>query len=401
MQAKELFHNVSDRVTHLSSSTTSNSNAPSTNRPKTQYYTVNPEPKPNQVSKYTPAWEAYVAANLHLYIVPLAVFLRRARELEFGKYDFAKSMIILKRVIRVFSPQLCKTLERLLTNGDAADNGNHDSEYIEALKHVVHLHEENLGKYCPPRPRGNESGQWSLSMLQEDMQNLLEEIVSQHQKTVNEQDVFERFSSRVEGLFGEGLKAEQVAIDKLISSAKIIVRFPKDHDVIPSLRSTDKRRFFHGAFRKSGIGKADGQEDTADATDIDGNAAPDREQSSAFISERGRKQLLHGARICNAMDVNFLGDPMYSRPKSHEVKFLVKLSLRLSNALNVYFGLDGKNECKLYGEELKSDATQLAKEGEEIKKLGAFRFNLRFIADTRNWILMIVVWKLFWRLVLG
>ncbi len=397
MQAKELFHNVSDRVTHLSS-TAANSNAPGTNRPKTQYYTVNSIPKPNQVSKYTPAWEAYVAANLHFYLVPLAIFLRRARELEFGKHDFAKSMDTVKRVIRVFSPQLCKTLERLLTNGGPADNGDNDNEYLGALKQVVHLHEENLGQFCPP---GNENGHWSLSMLQQDMQNLLEEIVSQHQKTVSEQDVFERFGSRIEGLFGEGSKAEQVAIDKLISSAKIIVKFPKDHEVIPSLRSSDKRRFFFGAFRKTGVGISDGQEDTADATDIDGNAAPDREQSSAFISERGRKQLLHGARICNAMDVNFLGDPMYSRPKSHEVKILVKWSLRLSNALNVYFGLDGKNECKLYGEELKSSATQLAREGEEIKKLGAFRFNFRFVADTRNWIMIIVVWKLFWRLVIG
>ena len=403
MQAKELFHNVTHLAANAATSTPVRNNGSGGSKHKKsrhQYYTVNTTPKLNTPSKYTPAWEAYVAANLHLYIVPLAIFLRRTREFEFSGKDFVKSMHVLRRVIRVFSPALCKTLEGLLGHGSASASAIGD---MESLKKMVQLHEENLGQYCPRR---NEK--WSLQNLQEEMHSLLEAIVGNHQKKLGEQDVFDRFASRIEGVFGEGIQAEKVAIDKLITSARVIVKFPKEYEVIPGMNSSGVRFFglFGSASNRSAAASSGGK-NGANGNATSDKFSPDRELSG-FITDKGRSQLLHGARFCNAMAVNFLGDPMYARPKSYEVKALVKWCLRLSNVLNVYFGIHvvdghGKRECKLYGEESRGNvnAAQLAKEGEEMKRVGLFRFNLRFIADTRNWIFFFFGWKIFRKLVIG
>lgn len=409
MQAKELFHNVTHLAANAATSTPVRSNGSEGGsggnkhkKSRQQYYTVSTTPKVNSPSKYAPAWEAYVAANLHLYIVPLAIFLRRTREFEFSGKDFAKSMHVLKRVIRVFSPALCKTLERLLGhgNGNGSASANVD---IESLKKMVQMHEENLGQYSPRR---NEK--WSLQNLQEEIHSLLETIVSNHQKKLGDQDVFERFASRIEGVFGEGIQAEKVAIDKMIASAKVIGKFPKEYEVIPGMNSSRVRFFgLFGSVSNGSAAASNGGQNGANDNAASDKFSPDREQSG-FITDKGRSQLLHGARLCNAMDVNFLGDPMYARPKSYEVKALVKWCLRLSNALNVYFGIhvpdvDRKRECKLYGEESRGNVTaaQLAKEGEEMKRVGLFRFNLRFVADTRNWIFFFFGWKIFRKLVIG
>ena len=369
MQAKELFHNVSDRVTGTGS--------PASTRQRTQMYAVNSVPKPNESSKYSPAWESYVAANLHFYLVPLAIFLRRARELDFAGNDFQKSMGHLQRVTRVFSPQLVNTIDALLDNQKAT----------EKLREVVEQHEENLGEFCPIRSKDGENAKmWNLDMLQEGMHNLLEEIVVQHRKTVGEQDFFERLGARFERFFarfeGEGSRAEELAIPKLIQRAAVIVKFPKDYEVVPSTKRKDG--LLRGLSNLTGNG---------DISASESNFSPEREHTG-FITEKGREQILHGTRMCNAMDINFLGDPMFARPKSHEIKFLVKWALHLSNKLNVYFGLYVPRQCSLYGEESMSTAEQLAKEGEQVNKIGLFRFNLRFVANTSNWLVMFVMWKL-------
>jgi len=370
--AQEIFHSVSDRVTHINGPT-----SPSA-RSRTKRHAVNTVPKPNKPSAYTPAWESYIAANLHFYLVPLAIFLRRARELEFSKSDFQKSMKHVQRVIRVFSPQLVKTIDALLDN----------QRETEEIRKVVEKHEDNLGVFSPLRSKDGENGNtWNLDMLKDSMHNLLEEIVLQHRKTIGEQDFFERLGSRIEGLFGEGLKAEEILISKLIQKAKVIVKFPNDYEPLPNTKRNDK-----GMFR--GFSNLTAKDNAQDSSSY----SPERE-STGFITEKGREQLLYGTRMCNAMDVNFLGDPMYSRPKSHEIKVVVKWSLQLSNKLNVYFGLDTPSQCKLYGEEVTSTAEQLAKEGEKMNKVGLFRFNLRWVADSRNWVVMYIGWKILcWKL---
>jgi len=371
-QAKEIFHSVSDRVAHINGPTSPSS------RNRTQMYAVNTVPKPNHPSKYTPAWESYVAANLHLYLVPLSIFLRRARELEFSKADFQKSMNHVQRVFRVFSPQLVKTIDDLLKVQKEGDE----------MRKIVEKHEDNLGEFCPLRSKEIENGMmWNLDMLKDSTHNLLEEIVLQHRKTIGEQDFFERMGSRIEGLFGEGSKADEALISKLIQKARVIVKFPNDYEPIPTVKRKDK-----GMFRGfSNLTASDNAQDSS-------NYSPERE-STGFITAKGREQILNGTRMCNAMDINFLGDPMYSRAKSHEIKLLVRWSLVLSNKLNVYFKLDTPRQCKLYGEEVKSTAEQLAKESEEMNKVGLFRFNLRWVADSRNWVMMYIVWKIIcWKL---
>jgi hypothetical protein len=360
MQAKELFHNV---ATHMSSpKRTSNST-----RQKVQQYSVFATPKPNQASKYTDVWEPYVAANLHFYLVPLAIFLRRARELDFTRGDFQKSMDHLNRVIRVFTPKLVKSIDLLLDNQEA-DN---------KFRIIVNHHEDALGQFCPVRSKDG-AKKWNLKMLQEEMHNLLEEITIQHEKTVGEQHFIERIVAKVEGVFGS--KAEEIVISKLVQKAKVIVKFPQDYEVVPSA----KRR--NGLFRNPS---------SLDKAVTDSNYSPERE-SNGIITDKGREQILYGSRMCDPMDVNFLGDPMYARPKSNEIEILVKWALLLSNKLNVYFGLDVPQQSKLYGIEKNVTTEQLAKEGEEMNKVGLFRFNLRFIADKRNWITMFVIWRIVW-----
>ncbi len=357
MQAKELFHNV----THLSPKMASNAN-----RQKVQQYSMYAVPKVNQASKYNDTWERYVAANLHFYVVPLSIFLRRAREFDFTRDDFQKSMDHLNRVIRVFSPKLVKTIDFLLENPDN-----------NQLANIAGYHEDALGQFCPALSKDG-GKKLNLKMLQEEMHNLLEEITIQHEKTIGEQHFMERLVAKVEGVFGS--KAEEIVISKLVEKAKVIVKFPSDYEVVPSA----KRR--NGLFRSAS---------SVDRTVTGSDFSPERE-GNGMITDRGREQILHGSRMCNPMDINFLGDPMYARPKSHEIDLLVKWALQLSNKLNVFFDLDVPQQNKLYGIEKNATAEQLAKEGEEMNKVGLFRFNLRFIADKRNWITIFVIWKIVW-----
>jgi hypothetical protein len=117
----------------------------------------------------------------------------------------------------------------------------------------------------------------------------------------------------------------------VVSLAKQLVKFPLDHVIVPEV---GREGFF-------------GRRNTISSTSLINDAtnvhAPDREKNG-LITEKGRSQLVHGVRICTAMDVNFLGDPMYARPKSHEIKVLVKLALFISNYLNARY-----TEMKAYG----------------------------------------------------
>jgi hypothetical protein len=364
LQAKELLQNVAAGVTH-------------TNPPKHQnlYYAVNNTPKPNQISKYDSSWKSYVAANLHFYLVPLAIFLRRARELDFSKLDFNKSIIQIQRVMRVYSSSLVETIDSILSDTGCSD-----------LTSIVEHHEHILADFCPPRNSGEKN--WSLEMLQSDMQNLLEEIVLSHRKTISEQDSLERLSAFIEGLFGEGSKAEDKAIHHVISLAKHLVKFPIDHVIVPEV---GRDRFF---------GRRNNVSPTSASNSVTNVHAPEREKNG-LISEKGRSQLVHGIRICTAMDVNFLGDPMYARPKSHEIKVLVKLALYASNYLNVRFGLDAPRQVKLYGDEGSWSTEQLVQDGARIANKGGFRFNLRFLADTRNWIVIAITLSILRRKLFG
>lgn len=57
-------------------------------------------PKSSSPSTYNSNWEAYVCANVHFYTVPLAIFLKRARELDFtnqgNKMEYKRSFILVQ-----------------------------------------------------------------------------------------------------------------------------------------------------------------------------------------------------------------------------------------------------------------------------------------------------------------
>ena len=168
-----------------------------------------------------------------------------------------------------FHQKLLQTINALLDNKEG-------HEYLDG---IIETHKDNLGEFCPQRSgAGDNKKKWNLEMLQEEMHNLLEEIVLQHRKTIGEQDVFERMFARLEGLFGEGSKAEEIAISKLTEKAKLIVRFPQDYKVVPNLKRKD------GFFR--GFSNLTATDNEPASTDI---YSPERDAVDSSLNKGGSK----------------------------------------------------------------------------------------------------------------
>jgi hypothetical protein len=259
-------------------------------------------PRYSDASKYDPVWEPYVAANLHLYLTPLAIFLRRSRELDFSPRKFDSSMRTVRRVFRVYSPYLVQAL-----NGGCA----------RRYPALVQRHADLLGKFAPPMPLDLAAS--SLSYCQGDMQSLLEEVHMQHMKKVRELDFVDRIGAWIEGLFGMGIvQGEEKELADLVSRAMGIVGFPATYRVFPS----------GGA---AGLGGAR----TATSGTRPATRAPDGQ-----LTEQGRAQLASGEIKCRAGDVAYVGDPMYGLVRPHEVALLVEPLVRASDALNGKLGCD-------------------------------------------------------------
>jgi len=290
-------------------------------------------PKASSPSKYSPAWEPYIAANIHIYTIPLAIFLRRARELDFSCGKFDRSIQLVKRVFRVFSPEVVDAISRHL-------------EGPSNLERLVRQHVEILGPYAPPR------GPLSLASCQVDMRNLLEDIQMQHLKKVRELDIFERVGARLEGLFGQGVvSGEEKTLENLVDRAKLIVRLPIDYEIVSSARQS--------------VSETKLSSDKLDPT----------RSEDGSLSEEGREQIMNGAAKCNPANISYVGDKMRARAGSHEIHFLVQATIWLSDWLNMKLGLIGKDQ---------KYARQV------------FRINLRFLADYRNilWIIAFILYKI-------
>mmetsp|Transcript_36577 Transcript_36577/g.55966 ORF Transcript_36577/g.55966 Transcript_36577/m.55966 type:complete len:842 (+) Transcript_36577:3-2528(+) len=336
-------------------------------------------PKPTSSSKYTMDWEPYIAANLHLYTVPLAIFLRRAREFDFSTHAFRKSLSYVQQVFRVFCPPVVETINRLLSSssgGVAAGSG----AYIGALNPLVLRHEQLLGAFRPPESRQG------LPSCTQDAHNLLEEIFLQHQKTVRELDFFDRLASRLEGLAGQGMKGEEITLDRLVKQAKIIVNFPPNYEVLPNEIGTQSRV----SSSRTGVPV----EDMGGFVDY---TRPERIQDG-FLTDRGRQQILNGRMKCSALDVAFIGDPMYARVKSYEISFLVDWSVQLSNWMNCTLGLveeDESAKANEIGDGRLASVKRFLRDL-NLKRFIWFRINLRFIADYRN-LIFICILCMSWR----
>jgi hypothetical protein len=290
-----------------------------------------------------------------MYVVPLAIFLRRALELDFSSREFHNSLKHVQRVFRVFSPEVVNAINHLLSSPS------------HSFASLLTKHEQILGEYCPPK-----HGTLSLSSCAQDMHNMLEEIFLQHKKTERELDFFDRIASNVNAVAGFGMKGEESSMTRLLQGGKVIANLPQDYEVLP--RDVVK------------AGTSPSEEEFN---------KPDR-VNGVFLTERGREQIARGAVKCNPLDILKLGDPMTSRVKSYEFSFLVEWTVRLSKWINEKLGLvprtDDGGEASVgalrasrmhSAEDTTSLLLKLAKDG-EVSKHVWFRINLRFLADYRN-----------------
>lgn len=292
-------------------------------KPERQSSRVLTLPRHNQASKYDGSvWEPYVAANVYLYAVPLAIFLVRARELDFSKNNFDRSLEIVQRVFRVFTPAVVDAVSRHLVLSPLSTGESTQVEY----------HRRNLGQFAPSQ------SPLSLSSLKSDMQSLLEEINMQHMKTVRELDMFDWLVGKVEGLFGGGVvSGEEKTMMALMERAKAIVGVPVSFDLL-SLKKH--------------------------AMSLELKSRPEQTQSSESIrtkagelTRHGREQVVLGTIRLRPDDFMFDGDKLRAKVRSYEIPFLVELTIWASDFLNENFGLPVHSKI---------------------------RINLRFFADYRN-----------------
>lgn len=266
--------------------------------------------KYNQPSKYSSNWEPYVAANLYFYLVPLALFLRRARELDFSSKRFETSMTVVGRVLRLYSPELVQTLQKLLQAESQA---------------AVNKHYENLQPFAPPQSV-------TLESLRPDLQKLLEEVFMERNKAARELGTLGRAFTKLER-FVSGSNDEKV-LEHALKQSRILGQWSEDFPSSSVL----------GSFQPSF------------ATNAAIEDAPKRTMEGT-LSNEGREEVLNGWVKCNPAEISLKGDPMRVGVRTHEVAFLVKLGIGLSDQLNEKCGFSEKS---------------------------AFRFNLRFLADYRN-----------------
>lgn len=294
--------------------------------------------KPTARSKYTNKWEPFVAANLHLYTVPLALFLRRARELDFSSLYFSRSFALLQRVFRVYSPELMNSINEILAQGSQ-----------HCMASLVESHGKNLGAYS-----SSLVGKTHMTSLQNDMRNLLEEVYMQYRKTVRERGFFDRVEANIEGVFSyfglvEASTGEERKIQQLFEKAKLVAGLPADYQIMPS--------------------------DSGGAPNSMSRSAPRGQavKANGVLTEHGKWQVISGEVTCSSSDFAHGGDSMYGSVKSHELSWLVPLTIRASDYLNSRLGLAGATKVSV-------------------------RFNLRFLADYRNLLFLILtlwVWMRF------
>jgi hypothetical protein len=252
--------------------------------------------KYNQLSKYSPNWEPYVAANLYFYLVPLAIFLRRARELDFSSNRFEASMVVVTRVLRVYSPELLRSLQRLL-NGE--------------LEPMIAKHHENLEPFAPPRSI-------TLASLRPDLQKLLEEVYMERNKRSRELGALGRAFVKVEGMVS-GNNNEKV-FELFLVQSRLLGQWGND---------------FPGASTFNLV-------QSPSATSAVTQDAPQR-TSEGTLSMKGREEVLNGWVKCKPVEISLKGDPMRMAVKTYELSFVVGLTLALSDQLNERFGFSEKS----------------------------------------------------------
>ena len=331
---------------------------------RVEYYPAYVSPKPTSASTYSSQWEAYIVSNLNLYTVPLAIFLKRARELDFSSTnEYPRSLALVQRVFRVYSKQVVSVLNTVL---------NRRADTLSAS--LATMHRDNLKAFCPP-------SSWTLIDCQPDATNLLEEVFSQHQKRKNEMDVFDRIEVKLNALFSGHVGSDEAALQALLSQVRYLMHLPQDYQVLPEEPHSSRGwlRFLGFGSRKDG------------SLLVENLLFPERD-AFGKLTDEGRAQIYSGTRKCNPIDVHFVGDPLLARVKSYEIPCLVELTVQVSNYLNRKLGFVSEEDSVSDGQN--SDGDLLSKHYQEMEryKKTLFRINLRFLADSRNIIFAFVLW---------
>lgn len=255
-------------------------------------------------SLYHAQWEAYVAANLHLYTVPLAIFLRRTRELDFSAPYFLRSLNTVNRVFRVFCPAVNLLLNRLLAGAAP--------QYIP----LVNRHVQALGPFAPPNAET-----LTLSSCQQDMKIVLEEVYLQHAKKLRDLDIFELCEAKINSFFGSGvIKGEEKTLHKLVEQARNMVDLPADYEM--SLSPSGASRLKASSSARM----------AADQSSLTYN-------KDGILTDESFQKVFLGESKCDPADAVYNGDAMKGRRLgTDEVGVLVQAFVGLSDYVHSQTG---------------------------------------------------------------
>jgi hypothetical protein len=259
-------------------------------------------------------------------------------------------MNVVKRVFRVYTPEIISALNNLTES--MQQTGIPTTQLSQLSLH----HMENLNDHAPSATQGN----LAINSCQADMRGLLEEVYMQHIKKQKDLGAIDKFAAFLEGLFGQGVvSGEEKAIHFLVERAKVIVGLPVEYEMFP------------GDILKEKSEKSDSAESSSALRTEDG-----------LLTQQGRQQLLSGRYKCSPTEIKYVGDSMGARIKSHEIGFLVPLTIELSNWAN--------KKCGFSKDEVGRDSTGhrdtdgLIKRINEQNAATQFRFNFRHLTDYRN-----------------
>ncbi|KAL3821635.1 hypothetical protein ACHAXA_006055 [Cyclostephanos tholiformis] len=321
------------------------------------------QPRPTSPSEYDPRWESYVVCNAHFYTVPLAIFLRRARELDFASIgEYPRSLALVQRVLRVYSKCVVNVL-----------NGVLNPRRADALTTLLlERHGRIMNAYCPPTTN------WKLSDCQLDVTNLLEELYGQYQKRRAGMDFLERMEARLNVLSVGKMGGDEAALENILSQVRYLVQLPMDYQVLP-----DQPNVSFGVWHLLGLGSKDAVESYSENSLLSVRGPDGR------LTDSGRQQLSAGLCKCDPV-LTYIGDPLFSRVKTYEIPALVELTVWISTYLNNKLRLTGPSLSPGVGFD---DDDALSKRFREMKQYEKvkLRINLRFLADRRILTTLLVI----------
>jgi len=341
-----------------------NAAASVSSRRRVEYHPAYRQPKPTSPSEYDPRWESYVVCNAHYYTVPLAIFLRRARELDFSSSDeYPRSLALVQRVLRVYSRGVVNVLNGVM-------NPRRRADALTTL--LFERHGRNMDAYCPPTTK--------LIDCQPDVTNLLEELYGQYRKRRAGMDILDRMEAKLNALFEGKMGGEEAALENILVQVRCLVQLPLDYQVLP-----DEDIVSRGLWRFLGLG-------AKGSTDINSdNSSLTVRGPDGKLTDLGRQELRAGLCKCDPV-LTYIGDPMLSRVRSYEIPALVELTVWMSTYLNNNLHLQLTAPPPSPGMYFDDDDV-LQKRFREMKQYeeAKLRINLRFLADRRTLVALLVI----------